>query len=325
LNINKILVIQTAFIGDAILATALLEQLHSAFPNAKLYFLVRKGNETLFVNHPFLTEILVWDKQKNKIKNLFKLLFNIRKHKFDIVINCHRFASSGVLAGFSKSKHIAGFKENPFSFLFNYTQRHNVTEGKHEIERNASLINDFCNEPIKNPALYPSQNDYNVVKLYKSENYYCIAPTSVWFTKQVPVNKWIELIDKLESDSIIYLLGAPNDFNICETIISKTNHLNVINLSGKLSLLQSTALMQNAKMNFVNDSAPLHLCSSINANVTAFFLSTSPLFGFTPLSKNSKIIEVKNLTCKPCGLHGFKTCPQHHFKCGNELNMDTIS
>ena len=324
MSFNKILVIQTAFIGDAILATALIEQLHIAYPNAKICFLVKKGNESLFTNHPFLTEVLVWDKHKNKIKNLFKLLIKIRKQRFDLVINCHRFASSGILAGFSKSKHIAGFKENPFSFLFNYTQKHIVTTGKHEIERNASLINDFCNTPIKNPALYPSQNDYNVVKPYKTENYYCIAPTSVWFTKQVPEYKWVELIHKLESNSTIYLLGAKTDFDLCETIKLKCKSANITNLAGKLTLLQSTALMQNAKMNFVNDSAPLHLCSAVNANVIAFFLSTSPLFGFTPLSKNHKIIEVQNLSCKPCGLHGFKACPHQHFKCGNELEMNPV-
>jgi len=45
LNPNKILVIQTAFIGDAILATGVLEKLHRHFPESKIDFLVRKGNE----------------------------------------------------------------------------------------------------------------------------------------------------------------------------------------------------------------------------------------------------------------------------------------
>ena len=45
---NKILVIQTAFIGDAILATGLLEKLHESYPQAQIDYLVRKGNEPLF-------------------------------------------------------------------------------------------------------------------------------------------------------------------------------------------------------------------------------------------------------------------------------------
>ena len=92
-------------------------------------------------------------------------------------------------------------------------------------------------------------------------------------------------------------------------------------LSGELTLLQSAALMKDAQMNYVNDSAPLHIASAMNAPVTAFFCSTVPAFGFTPLSDNSKIVEVKNLECRPCGLHGHKVCPKGNFKCGNEIEM----
>ena len=95
LNYKNILLIQTAFIGDAILASSVLEKLHHFFPHAQLSILVRKGNEGLYKNHPFLKEVLIWDKQKNKKKNLFQLLIQIRKNKYDCVINCHRYASSG--------------------------------------------------------------------------------------------------------------------------------------------------------------------------------------------------------------------------------------
>ena len=71
---QKILVIQTAFTGDVVLATALIEKLHRFFPNAQLDFLVRKGNEGLLNNHPFLHETLIWNKKENKKRNLLLLL-----------------------------------------------------------------------------------------------------------------------------------------------------------------------------------------------------------------------------------------------------------
>ena len=87
-------------------------------------------------------------------------------------------------------------------------------------------------------------------------------------------------------------------------------------LAGKLSFLQSAALMKQAKMNYVNDSAPLHFTSAVNAPVTAIFCSTIPAFGYTPLSDRSFIVETKeHLICRPCGLHGRKACPLGHFKC----------
>ncbi len=320
-NYSNILIIQTAFIGDAILASSLVEKLHYHFPKAAISILVRKGNESIYSNHPFLKETIVWNKQQQKFKNLFKLLFLIRKNKYDCVVNCHRYSSSGFLAGFSKAKHIAGFKQNPFSFLFNFTIKHLIGNGLHETERYTQLVEDFTNNTVFKPKLYPTNADELVIETYKQKKHVCMAPASVWFTKQLPINKWVELIDKITTDTTIYLLGAHNDIDLCNEIKNKSNHITVEVLAGKLTLLQSCALMKNAQQNYVNDSAPLHLASAINAPITAFFISTVPQFGFGPVSDNSTIIEVKNLACKPCGLHGYKACPLQHFKCGNLIEV----
>lgn len=63
--------------------------------------------------------------------------------------------------------------------------------------------------------------------------------------------------------------------------------------------------MHDAQMNYVNDSAPMHLASAMNAPTAAIFCSTIPEFGFGPLSDDSRVIQIqKPLACRPCGLHG---------------------
>ena len=79
--------------------------------------------------------------------------------------------------------------------------------------------------------------------------------------------------------------------------------------------------MEGAAMNYVNDSAPMHLASAVNAPVTAVFCSTVPAFGFTPLSQNARVVETDvALDCRPCGLHGYKSCPKGHFRCAETIN-----
>ena len=96
-------------------------------------------------------------------------------------------------------------------------------------------------------------------------------------------------------------------------------------LCGDLSLLESAALMQDAKMNYVNDSAPMHFASSVNASVTAIFCSTIPDFGFGPRSEKSFVVEsLAELTCRPCGLHGKKECPEGHFNCANNIDKEQL-
>lgn len=322
-DFKNILVIQTAFIGDAILASSLLEKLHTYFPNASISILVRKGNENIYENHPFLKQLLVWNKKENKFKNLFGILSQIRTNKYDCVINCHRYASSGFLTAFSGARHTAGYKENPFSFMFNFNTKHIIGDGTHETERYNKLIEDFTDTTIFKPKLYPSHSDQETVHQFQNEPYVCMAPASVWFTKQLPKQKWIELCNKTNANTRIYFLGAPGDKQLCEEIKNTSTHKNIIVLTGQLTLLQSCALMQKAKMNYVNDSAPLHLASAINAPVTAFFTSTVPAFGFGPLSDNSKTIGVDELKCRPCGLHGYKACPLGHFNCGHLMDLSS--
>ncbi|MEO8761655.1 MAG: glycosyltransferase family 9 protein [Bacteroidia bacterium] len=320
---KKILVIQTAFIGDAILASAALESLHKAFPQAELHILVRNGNETLFENHPYLKKVWVWNKKENKIKNLFKIISEIRKEKFDWLINLHRFVSSGIITVLSNAKITAGFDKNPLSFLFTYREKHVIGNGSHEVQRNHLLLKKYINADFSNPKLYPSVTNTEKINQYTQQTFVCMAPASVWFTKQLPKHKWIELCNLTNPNTNICLLGAKGDEALCNEIKNASTHKNIQVLCGKLSLLDSCALMTKATMNYVNDSAPLHLASAVNANVTAYFCSTVKEFGFYPLSDNTKIVEAFPAPpCRPCGLHGYKECPKGHFKCGNEIVIE---
>ncbi len=320
---NSFLVIQTAFIGDVILATPVIGKLRRDFPEARIDVLIRKGNESLLQHHPGINNLLIWDKKDRKWSSWLENIKQIRSNKYDVVINLQRFGSTGLLTAFSGGKLKIGFDKNPFSFMFDKKIKHvfgDELNAVHETDRNLSLIKDLGSEENYPMELFPGEKDKASALPYLQGIYYCIAPTSVWFTKQFPASKWIELIDKLEHK--VYLLGAPSDFKACEEIRNATKNIQVENLCGKLSLAASAVLMKSAKMNYVNDSAPLHLASAMNAPVTAIFCSTIPAFGFGPRSENSRIIETKEtLSCRPCGLHGYKKCPEGHFKCALTIDV----
>jgi heptosyltransferase-2 len=232
--------------------------------------------------------------------------------------------ATGLLTVLSGAKITHGYKSNPLSFFFTRAIEFNTTSGLHETDRNALLLSPYYTEKALKPKLYPTKEDDQTCEKYKDHDYVCMAPTSVWFTKQWPKENWIKLIQELSTKQqvFIYLLGAPNDRQACEDIRQGAKIENVINLSGKLSFMESASLMRDAKMNYTNDSAPLHIASSMNAPVTAIYCSTLPSFGFGPLSDKSVIVEYKEeLNCRPCGLHGKDHCPEGHFKCSKTLEQ----
>ncbi len=321
--LNKILIIQTAFIGDAILATALVEKLKIFYPNTKIDVLVRNGNESIFNTNPNVNNVIVWDKSKNKYKSLINTIFYVRKQKYDIVINAQRFFSTGLITTMSNAPIKSGFKKNPLSFFLQNKAEHKIN-GEHEIDRNQNLIAFITDGKAFKPRIYISDSANYAVRKYKNQKYFCIAPASVWFTKQFPESKWVEFINSLNNDIIVYLVGSKTDSELCERIIEKSNE-NVINLCGKLSLIESAALMKDAVINFVNDSSPLHICSAVDAPVVAVFCSTVPRFGFGPIGKNGTVVEVAEpLACRPCGLHGKTKCPEKHFNCAHNISVSQL-
>jgi heptosyltransferase-2 len=323
---KKILVIQTAFIGDVVLATSLIENLHQQFPKVKIDILVRKGNESLFQSHPFLNQVLVWDKKNNKYQNWVGLLFKIRSSQYDVVLNAQRFAATGAWTAFSKAKIKIGFDKNPFSFLFTHVVVHQFSEkGQHEIDRNHQLLSSLFLTKVAMPKLYPTASDELAVSSYQQLPYLCIAPASVWFTKQFSIEKWVDLINELPFKGPIYLIGGPGDKLLCDQILQKINRKSVVNLAGRLSFLASAALQKKAVLNYVNDSAPMHFASAVNAPVVAVYCSTLPNFGFGPLSDGSFIVQTNEaLACRPCSIHGKKQCPLKHFDCAKTIKMDQL-
>ncbi len=326
----RFLIIQTAFTGDVVLATALAEKLHDRYPDAVIDVLLRKGNEGLLSNHPFISNVLIWDKKEQKNRNLFRLAMQVRRTHYTHVINPHRFATSGIISLLSGAPYRSGFDKNPLSFGFTRIVKHVISatadkNAVHEVQRNQLLIADITEGGYAMPALYPSVADRKWIEQYTAQPYVCIAPSSVWFTKQFPAQKWVELINEIPEMYTVFIIGAPSDTVTGDAIIGKVTHANVRNLCGKLNFLQSAALMQGAVMNYTNDSAPLHFASAVAAPLTAVFCSTVPSFGFGPLRPEARIVQTREtLSCRPCGLHGHKTCPEGHFKCAHQITNNQL-
>ncbi len=320
-NFKKVLIIQTASLGDVILATPLVEKIHANFPEAQIDFVMREGFENLLRGHPHIRAILSWNKNESKYHNLYHILEYIRGEKYDLVINLQRFLSTGILTAFSGAATKAGFRKNPLSFMFSHAIKHRI--GKkydhvHEIDRNLSLLDFLGDSKRYLPRLYPGKTAGAKTSQYKTRNYITVAPASIWYTKQFPAEKWKAFLNKIPEDYNIYLMGSEKDRKLSEKILKETHHPSVLNLCGKLTLLESASLIADAQMNYANDSAAQHLASAMNAPVTTVYCSTVPAFGFGPLSDNSAVIETnEELDCRPCGLHGYQKCPKGHFKCAD--------
>lgn len=328
-NPLKILFIQTAFLGDAILSLPALEKLKTKFPNSILSVLCIPVTEEVFANSPFVDETIVFDK-KNHHKSFFSLIKfakKIKNKKFDKIYSAHRSFRTSLLVLLSEVSETIGFSNSSFSFVYKTTVEYNLEH--HEVRRNLDLVSypDKVEEWRILPKVRIHQNAQKrlseILIEFKDKKKIVIAPGSVWFTKKYPADKYKKIIEHLmEMGYQIFLVGSKSDNELCESI--RNNQSNIINFAGEFSFIETVELLTKCNLLISNDSAPTHMGMCADVPVLTIYCSTVPEFGFYPYNKFSDYISLNDIECKPCGIHGHKDCPLGHFKCANNLNEELI-
>jgi heptosyltransferase-2 len=332
----KILIIQTAYLGDVILTLPVVQNLKKQLPEAEIDFLCIPQTETVLKNNLYIRNLVVYDKRgKNKFSKLKEIISSVKKSKYDIVISPHRSFRRALITHLSGADIRIGFDKNSMSNLL--THRVTYLKDTHEILRNLELIKVIQgitltegNEILK-PELFPSEEDVKAVdnffnaQLKFSADFVSFAPCSKWFTKQLSESKSVEVINALITLGYeVVLIGGKEDSQFCSKIENGVNNPNFLNLCGKLSPLQSKLVIEKSACLVTVDSAAAHLGASTDTPVVQIYGSTVPLFGFYPLTSNNVIIENKVLACRPCTDHGRKSCPLRHFKCIEDLEPGGI-
>jgi heptosyltransferase-2 len=330
-EIKRILIVQTAFLGDVILTTSLIKRLRGVFPDSSICFLLIPETKRLLDNNPHLNEVIIYDKRERKGVGAFlKILGQIKKRKFDLAIIPHRSLRSALLPYLGRIPESIGFDKSAGSFLF--TRKVAYRSDIHEVERNLSLIFRFKPPPIdSSPELFPSADDLSFAReqlfdsgILEGDKIIAVAPGSVWTTKRWLPERFAKVSQLLmdRTGIKVVLLGSEQDRALCDQITNLIKE-KPLNLAGKTDILQTAAVISLCSVVLSNDSAPVHLASAMKKPVVAIFGSTVPEFGFTPYKVPHLIIQRK-LPCRPCGIHGKRKCPEKHFNCMREITAEEV-
>lgn len=322
----RILIIHTAFIGDIVLSTPLIKKIKDTYPDSDITYVTTPSGEAILKNNPHLNNIIVYDKrgEHKGISGVWQLGKRLRYENFNMVITPHRYLRSSILSWLSRSPIRKGYDIASGSCLF--TEKIKYDRTKHEVEKLLSFV-DPENKKRYEIELYPGEKEKmkgdNLWKenLLEDKKVVVLAPGSKWFTKQWPVeyfNKLAESLKKLSNVRLI-VVGGKDEINLP---IEKEN---TIDMRGKTSLLELADILSRADVVVTNDSSPIHIASAFKKpKIFALFGPTIEKFGFFPWSLNSKVFQVDGLKCRPCGIHGGKSCPEKHFKCMRDILPEEV-
>jgi lipopolysaccharide heptosyltransferase II len=329
INFKKVLIIQTAFPGDAVLTLPLIQYLKNEKQVESVDVFCIPETREIFVASNYVNDVIVIDKKKKQqsLLSLFKISKALRKNSYDAIYTPHRSFRSALITLLTGVKETFGFDNSSLSYAFRNIIHYNILD--HEVKRNLLLAGDeFENEKWKIlPELNETEEIKNQVKEFINENglnekFITIAPASVWGTKQYPADQFKEVITLLsELRNKIVLIGSAKDYELCQQLAINEN---IINSAGRFSIVASAALLSHSKLLIANDSLPSHLGMCADIPVLMIYCSTVPEFGFYPYNNKSAYLSYNDLKCKPCGIHGYPVCPIGTFECAKKLEPKLV-
>ncbi|UCH78191.1 MAG: glycosyltransferase family 9 protein [Candidatus Coatesbacteria bacterium] len=315
----RLLVVQTAFLGDVVLTTPLLKALKEHRPGAYLAVLVIPETAAVLEGAPFVDDLVVHDKRGGGLRELRRVIREVRARKFDVVVSPHRSARSAIIAWRSGAPRRLGYRESALPRL--YTERVPRPREGHETRKILALAEALgCHDSEARPVLVATEAERGAAReAAGGRRYVVISPSSVWPTKRWLPEGFAAVGDHLARRGYaVMLTGGPAETKPAAAVAAAME-APATNVAGRTTPRELAALVAEAALVVANDSAPVHLASAFDTPTVAVFGATVPAQGFGPLASRSAVSEVEGLYCRPCGAHGGRRCPEKHFRCMREL------
>lgn len=317
----KILVVRFSSIGDVVLTTPVLRCIKQQVKDADLHFLTKETFRTVTENNKFIDKIYCIKDSISEVTSYLK------KENYDYIIDLHHNLRTFKLKLALGKKTFSFNKLNPEKFLMvnfkiNRLPSLHIVDRYFETVESLGVTNDgkgldyFIHEKDQIDVL-------SYLPAYFQNGYHVLVVGGSYFTKRIPVNKLKELCS--QSSLPLVLLGGKEDVSVAETV-HQTFPDRTINLCGKLNINQSASIIQQSKTVITSDTGLMHIAAAFKKDIISLWGNTIPEFGMDPYlaGKNSRILEVKNLPCRPCSKLGYKRCPKGHFKCMNDIDVKAL-
>ncbi len=307
---KKILVIRFSSIGDIVLTTPVVRCLKKQL-GAEIHFLTKKNFEKIVASNPNIDRVFSIEKDISEVVN------DLKSMNYDFVIDLHKNLRSWQVKRQLGVKSLSFQKLNIQKWLM-VNFKINYLPNKHIVDRNLETVAvlGVKNDGAGLDYFIPKHDEVELSDYISFEgddrSFIAFAIGAAHATKRLPAEKIIEICDKIKLP--IVLLGGKEDMENADLIYSKSSSY-IVNLVGKLNLNQSASVVRQAPKVITHDTGLMHIAAAFQKEIISIWGSTVPEFGMTPYTKDSEIIEVKGLSCRPCSKIGFDKCPKGHFKC----------
>ncbi|MCC6848914.1 MAG: lipopolysaccharide heptosyltransferase II [Deltaproteobacteria bacterium] len=329
---DRILLVQTGFLGDIILTTPLVAALRRARPDTELWMMVTPAGAPLVAAHPDLDGVLVDDKRgaDRGIAGFARLVRKLRRADVTIAIAAHKSVRTALGLRAAGIPRRIGFASAPAAAL--YSERVVRPAAVHDRDRLLALLAPFAIAAVDAETAHPrvaldtatrGRARALLAARVGGLPLAALCPGSAWRTKRWPPRAFAALARALAADGYgCLLLGSPDERGLTAEVHAAAGGA-TIDLGGATDLPLLAALLAEAAVVVSNDSAPMHLASAADVPQVAVFCATTPGQGYGPLGRRAEVVE-RDLACRPCGRHGGARCPRGTDDCMELVTVDEV-
>ncbi|MFH1380928.1 MAG: glycosyltransferase family 9 protein, partial [Candidatus Omnitrophota bacterium] len=289
-------------------------------------------NREVFINSPYIDEILVCDfkKRDRGFFGLLRIGKKLRAEDFDIVIDLQNNKKSHILAFLSCAPKRFGYDNGKLSFLLNRRIRDNgflLDPVKHQLKVLGLLGISNIDEK---PELWPTTEDMKWAEDFFASEWlkintklvaFNISSSPKWITKLWPIEYFAELSNKLAKELGIRVILIGKDEGKKDARIDdflKRIKCKPINAMGKTNIPRLAALIKKCDLLLSADSAPIHVAASVDTPFIALFGPTDPKRHLVPIER-SEVVK-KDLKCSPC----YKRVCDKGYICMRSIKPDEV-
>ncbi len=334
---ERILIIKPSSLGDIVHALPVLAALRDAHPDAHIAWLVGDSFAPLLESHPLLDEVIRFDRARfgkmwrnpRIFLDFWRFVAEIRRKRFDLVIDLQGLIRSGLLSFFSGAGQRFGFADAREGARLFYSQRvRRPTSAEHAVEKNLSVARALglkVGRPEFPLGLQPAERAAARELVAEAagaplESFTAVIPGARWETKRWPAERIAALIDRVHAGGLprCVLLGGPGDRELADRVIAACDS-GVIDLVGRTTLRQLAALIDLADRVVCHDSGPLHIAAALDKPTVAVFGPTNP--AHTGAYSRAAVVVSHPIECAPCYR---RVCPYQHHNCMRQLDVETV-
>ena len=340
--IRSVLVIRLSSMGDVLLATMLVRELRTQFPDARIDVCVNEEWSDIFRYNPHCSSVHAYKRsfsraefsrwKKGIQQSLQETTGNTR---YDWILDLQRNnRSRRIRSGLGKNvrrikKHrvhklaLVHLKSNFHSKTLHSTERYRETAsvlGVHDDgqglefwlpEENVLHLRQAIPTDIVRIALAPGA--HHATKRWLPEHF---AESALILT---------ERLRREGRESEIVLLGGKADADLCASVASfLEGKVRLRNAYGASSLTDTARTLDSCALLLCNDTGVMHLAAARGVPLVAVFGSTVPELGFAPFRVPHRIAQA-TVDCRPCTHIGRESCPKGHFKCMKLVSAESVA